>query len=348
MEITRRKIIIGAPAVALLAWSNPQAAHAEQVHLSTAGTLSPVTSAPFVSYSTDFRLEYRLDYPLYVTLQRPDPDPVEPVQVSVLYDGRLFDPSNSVVCSGPGNDFVSQEISAPQTTSDGRMALTFLIDGGRTDRAFVMPLVPKDLYPSENLGEVKPIDVSAGPSGAAASEVASMQIIARELDTGVLPWGIELRAGWNAIEAPLAGPGDLYRLPVIVHCQSVGPGRTSDQLQLEVVGDARLVTSVRVESAMVNGVAATSVLGTPSTESDGGRLRARFPLAALEAGDALTVELAFSPAAGVSTMRNVVFASVNLITPPEIVGQRATGLTMATDRSASGIPNEQDSAVGTI
>lgn len=346
MRITRRQTLVGVPLVALFTWSQPQVVQASPIALAKSLVLSSEGSGQAAFYSRDFGIEYVLSYPLFVTVDS-DVAASKPTDVSVQFDNRLLDVRSTVLRSGPSGAFVVDSI-APSVIGSGRSEVKFQVFGSGPARSFVMPLYSRDLYPVENIGEGTPIEVMASTPGAPSSEIARMTMAPQVSHSAAVPWGVELRAGWASRDVAVAGPGDQYRLPTLVQCTSVGPNPTPDSLQVEIASDARLVGGCSIETVSVNGALSPTVLGRQTTQLSGDRVMNRFSFGSLEAGDVLAITLRYAPIAGAASVKNVAFATASVIIPQGVSFRRVTGLATAIDRTASGVPNGEDSAVGTI
>ncbi len=355
MALSRRALLAtSATGLAIGTLQFAGAAPASAAAIRTGGKGQPIVadrrSLSFNFFSTDWATHYALQYPVYLEISDGS-DGGAGFTAEFNFDPRIFEPNSEVALfDNTSVTVVPTEISS---LGDGSSSLRFTLEHGLGPAAagnsisFGLPLALRDLYPAENVGPILPLTLSLSPTGGGAP--SRTQWIPLPKAVNVLPWGIELSAGWSELKVTQGGKELVYRAPMLIRVDSVGPSSVPAGTVLTVVTDRRIVASLGVKSVVLDNVVAPELIVSSSAKSEDA-LQLEIVLGQeLAAGSALEVWLQSTPVAEAPKVSSIRFTSVTATNPADLTRpERSTGKQSIVDFTSSGSPLASDIAEGTI
>lgn len=263
----------------------------------------------------------------------------------LTFDPRVLTHRGDVMLSSAGRVWA---VPVSQATVGGATELRFALTGAAAQpqdapTLVQLPLVPRALYPAENVADVVPLTLTL-TGGAAEYRWADVSATA-----ACRPWGAELAAAWTSCGVGTAGAPGCYRYPVGVRVASVGPGPVPAGARLTVDLDARFVAEVSAAELRLDGAAldASGVAGT--AERVGDRLRTVLSVRdEVPAGAVLDVAFAVTAAPASPGVAGVHHATVTLAGADDAARPaRATGRYSVSDLTSSGTPHAETATCGT-
>lgn len=264
----------------------------------------------------------------------------------LTFDPRVLTHRGDVMLSSAGRVWSVPVVPA---TVGGATELRFELTGAQAGEPHdaptlvQLPLVPRALYPAENVADVVPLALTL-TGGAAEYRWADVSATA-----ACEPWGAEVAAAWTSCGVGVAEPAGCYRYPVGVRVASVGPGPVPAGARLTVDVDARFVTRVAAAELRLDGAALDASGVTVTAERVGDRLRTVLGVHdEVPAGAVLDVAFAVTAAGGAPGVAGVHHATVTLAgTDDAARPARATGRYSVSDLTSSGTPHAETAACGT-
>ncbi|GEA86593.1 hypothetical protein [Cellulomonas cellasea] len=347
MDITRRTALAvlgaGAGAVGLATGAHGHAGEPQPAPAAGPWSSTAVETTTLGWFDAGFTAETLAEVPRVLEVRGLTPS--TPALAGVLvFDPRLLARRGDVMLSSTGRVWtvpVTEHRTAEGAT-ELRFALTSAPDAAPHDAPtlVLLPLVPRALYPAENLPGVVPLALAL-TGGAGEYRWADVSTT-----TPREPWGAELAAAWTSCGV---GPARSYRFPVGVRVAGVGPGPVPAGARLTVDLDARLVAAVAASELRLDGTPVDRALADVSSTRVGDLLRTVVQLRDQIPADAvLDVALDVTPTGSAHDVAGLHYATVTLAglddatRPP-----RATGRYSVSDLTSSGTPHAESATCGT-
>lgn len=343
-EIGRRGVLVGGVGLVSLALLGEITAGP-----ATAETLpSPIRAAPtqprmINTFSADFGTVFSSSVGSVVQLSC-DHKVETGARCEVTYDARLYEVSTPMIIT-PRH----VKSAEAQTTVEGNLGqATFAVDsafGGEDgDLAVLVPLIPRELYPAENIGRIAtPVMRVVTTDGSATHVELGMS----DEEAVAVPWGVELSGSWVEIPVREGRAARTYRLPALVRLRSVGPGPIPAGTVVAVTLDRSVASGCVVTDVVLDNEPIANTGFTTSSSVDGDELRTRVRLPeSIESGRILEMTLATTTASA-PQLDGIVFARVysqGVIAADR--PERVTGRTTLIDVTNSGAADSVGAASG--
>lgn len=351
MDITRRTALAvlgaGAGAVGLATSAHGHdGPAAEAVPAGGPWSSSAVETTTLAWFDADFATETLAEVPRVLEVRGLTPSTPELAGV-LVFDPRLLARRGDVMLSSAGRVWTVPvaEQRTPEGATELRFGLTSAPGAEAHDAAtlVLLPLVPRALYPLENVADVVPLALTL-TGGAGEYRWADVSTTApRE------PWGAELAAAWTSCGVGAAGAARSYRFPVGVRVAGVGPGPVPAGARVTVDLDARLVAAVTASELRLDGVPLDRSGAEVVSTRVGDLLRTLVHLRDEVPADAvLDVALDVTPSGSGHDVAGLHYATVTLAGVDDAARpQRATGRYSVSDLTSSGTPHAESATCGT-
>jgi hypothetical protein len=245
-----------------------------------------------------------------------------------------------------------RSVSAEKTEHNGRIRVEFEIDrgfGGSEEAIGVgLPMTPRPLYPTENLGELQPAILTVTAPGSASSE--TFDLLGTVTPRTVAPWGVEVSGAWDTIRVRELKRERSYRAPSLVRVLSIGPGPVPTGTATVTV-DGNLIEQLDIEEARIDGETVDPSQVQLETSRIGTELRVEVRTGfEIPAGSAL--QFSVNPVGRgerPTVSEGIVFARADFTaTPDDARPRRSTGRDTFIDVTESGTVEQSDAAEGTV
>lgn len=351
MDITRRTALAvlgaGAGAVGLATSAHGHAQPAPE-GAPTGGPWSStaVETTTLAWFDAGFTTETLAEVPRVLEVRGLTPSTPELVGV-LVFDPRLLARRGDVMLSSAGRVWtvpVTEQVTAEGAT-ELRFGLTSAPGAAAADvpTLVLLPLVPRALYPAENVAGVVPLTFTL-TGGAGEYRWADVSVT-----TPREPWGAELAAAWTSCGVGAGGAARSYRFPVGVRVAGVGPGPVPAGSRLTVDLDARLVAAVAASELRLDGAALDGSRAEVTSTRVGDLLRTVVRLRDEVPADAvLDVALDVTPSGSAHDVTGLHYATVTLAGVDDAARPaRATGRYSVSDLTSSGTPHAESATCGT-
>ncbi|WP_258725775.1 hypothetical protein [Cellulomonas sp. NS3] len=355
MDITRRTALAvlgaGAGAVSLATTAHGHdGPPAEPVPAAGPWSSTAVETTTLAWFDAAFTTETLAEVPRVLEVRGLTPSTPELTGV-LVFDPRLLARRGDVMLSSAGRVWTVPV--AEHRTAEGVTELRFGLTsapGAAPDDVphdaptlVLLPLVPRALYPAENVADVVPLTLTL-TGGAGEYRWADVST-----STPRAPWGAELAAAWTSCGVGAAGAARSYRFPVGVRVAGVGPGPVPAGTRLTVDLDARLVAAVAAPELRLDGAPLDRSRAEVTSTRAGDLLRTVVRLRdEVPAGTVLDVALDVTPSGSAQDVAGLHYATVTLAGVDDAARpQRATGRCSVSDLTSSGTPHAESATCGT-
>ena len=298
-------------------------------------------------FSQDFSVENSVDWAAVIELAAEAPVDAG-TRVVVEFDDRHFAAGKAVLFTGAA----VRSVPSSAETADGRTQVSFEIDrefGPKSKTVGIgLPMTPRPLYPTENIGDFTPAILSLTAPGSDAPE--RFDLLGPTATRTVAPWGVEVSGAWASTEVREKSKTRFYRAPSLVRVTSIGP-HPAPAGTVSITVDGSLIEQVGIEGVSLDGTS-VDLAGIPVRETRvGNEMRVEVgPGIELPSGSVLEVfAQPIEKAANATVSEGLVFARAEFIA--ESVSERPrrrTGRGTFIDVTDSGTVEQPDAAKGTI
>jgi hypothetical protein len=261
---TRRTFMMGAAAGVGMGFLLPDAAWADAEHPEPSPSSARASGTRSLAWlSSDLGSAMNMDAPTALRVHWPTAWGRR-LRLQVTGDARLLD-IGPVVAWEQGDAFALTGLTSTRDGDSLRAEALIALTGIRPGHPITvsLPVIARDLYPSDNLGDVTPMRIRISDAAAPARSL-NLTVGGRRAGA-VAAWGAELIAAFGPADAANA-----YRAPLAAILTSVGPTPSPDGLILQVSADSSVVQSLDIAAWSIDGRSAD--LPARRTEVEGSRV----------------------------------------------------------------------------